>query len=93
VLTQLGYRFVAEVRKQRTIYRLDKKGFHVEVCQDEVCELGRFVELEIAAVAELLEAAQAVLRDIAAGLGLSANERRSYLELLLERRAGAGQAS
>ena len=86
LLTHLGYRPVAVVRKKRHTYRLEVDGFPLEVCLDEVEELGRFAELEILAPPERLEAARAVLLKTAARFGLAASERRSYLELLLASR-------
>ena len=50
--------------------------------------VGRFAELEIQAPEEQLDAARTVLLQTAAELGLSASERRSYLELLLAARGG-----
>jgi adenylate cyclase class 2 len=88
VLTHLGFRFVAVVRKQRRLYRLEREGFAVEVCLDEADGLGRFAEVEIRAPEEQLEPARAVLLRTAAALGLAGEERRSYLELLLNRQAG-----
>jgi adenylate cyclase class 2 len=87
ILQHLGYRFVAQVRKQRTIYDLDRDGFHLEICLDNVGEVGQFAELEIIAPEEQIEPAKAVLRDVAAGLKLTTSERRSYLEMLLEGRS------
>jgi adenylate cyclase class 2 len=86
LLTHLGYRPTAVVRKQRAVYHLKRGGFGLELCLDEVEELGCFVELEILAPEEQLDKARAVLLETAAHLGLSASERRSYLELLLEKR-------
>jgi adenylate cyclase class 2 len=83
LLTHLGYRPTAVVRKRRTVYHLTRDGFAMEVCLDEVEGLGRFAELEILASEEQLETARAALLDTAGQLGLSASERRSYLELLL----------
>jgi adenylate cyclase class 2 len=85
LLTHLGYRPVAVVRKRRRVYHLQRGGFPVEICLDEVDRLGQFAELEVQAPKEQLEAARAVLQQLAAELGLTANERRSYLELLLAR--------
>src|SRR5437764_734661 len=65
-------------------------GFEVEVCLDDVPEVGRFVELEIQAPEEQLDAARTVLLNVAAELGLSVSERRSYLELLLLSRGERG---
>ena len=81
----LGYRPVAEVRKQRRVFHLERAGFAVELCLDEVAGLGCFVEAEILADEDALENARGVLLQIAAELGLGASERRSYLELLLAR--------
>jgi len=86
LLTNLGYRPVETVRKDRTIYHLDRKGFALEICLDSVHGVGTFVELEIMAAAEALEAAKAVLHEVAGELGLGDSERRSYLELLLAKR-------
>lgn len=88
LLTLLGYRPVAVVRKRRRAFHLERGGFALEVTLDDVDEVGRFAELEIQAPEEQVDAARRVLLETAAELGLSANERRSYLELLLARRAG-----
>jgi adenylate cyclase class 2 len=88
ILTHLGYRFVAVVRKRRRVYHLEREGFPVQVCLDEVDGLGRFAEVEIMAPEEQLEAGKAALLRAAAALGLSEEERRSYLELLLARQSG-----
>jgi adenylate cyclase class IV len=47
--------------------------------------VGRFAELETAADPAGAEAAKAALASLAQRLGLAANERRSYLELVLSR--------
>lgn len=91
LLRHLGYRPVAIVRKRRRIYHLEREGFSLEVCLDEVEEVGRFVELEIQAPENQLGAARNVLMQIATELGLANSERRSYLELLLEKRSVAGK--
>jgi adenylate cyclase class 2 len=86
LLTHLGYRAVAVVRKQRRTYHLDRAPFSLEICLDEVEEVGRFAELEIVAPEERFEEARDVLLCLAAELGLTTSERRSYLELLLTAR-------
>ena len=88
LLTSLGYRPVAVVRKRRREYRLARGGFDLTVCLDEVDELGRFAEVEIVAPEERKGEAQAVLAETAAALGLdpAAVERRSYLTMLLAAR-------
>lgn len=91
LLTSLGFRAVATVCKRRTGYHLRRAGFDMEICLDEVAEVGRFVELEILAPEEKLEQARAVLQDVARFLGLRNTEWRSYLELLLAARTVSGQ--
>src|SRR5207244_11626361 len=67
VLTHLGYRPVAVVRKERVVYHCDREGYAVEITLDDVAEVGRFVEAEIQAPeAELIKARDVVLRVIAA---------------------------
>ena len=83
----LGYRPVAEVRKQRRVFHLRRAGFDLELCLDQVAELGSFVEVEILADEPALDKARGVLMQTAEELGLSGSERKSYLELLLARRA------
>jgi adenylate cyclase, class 2 len=87
LLVCLGYRPVAAVSKDRRIYVLKRDGFTLEVCLDRVAEVGEFVELEIQAPEEQLNAARQVLLQVAAELELRDSERRSYLELLLTTRA------
>jgi adenylate cyclase class 2 len=86
LLMHLGYRPVAVVRKQRRVAHLARGGFQMEVCLDNVAEVGRFLEIEIMAPAEALEQARGVLLKTAAELGLARQERRSYLEMLLAQR-------
>jgi adenylate cyclase class 2 len=83
ILTHLGYRPVAVVRKRRRILHLEWASFPLEVCLDEVEGLGAFVELEILTPEDRLEEARAVILRLAAEFGLTDSERRSYLELLL----------
>jgi adenylate cyclase class 2 len=85
LLTHLGYRAVATVRKRRLVCHLSRDGFKVEVCLDDVEGVGEFVELEIVADDAALPAARSVLLQTAAALGLKNSERRSYLEMLLTR--------
>lgn len=86
LLKHLGYRAVAVVRKRRRIYHLDRDGFPVEVCLDEVEGVGSFAEVEIRTTeARLAEARDAVIK-FASELGLSGSERRSYLEMYLTNR-------
>lgn len=90
LLTALGYRPVRVVSKQRHLYHIRRSPFAIEICLDEVQGLGSFVELEILAAAERLDEARSVLLALAADLGLQDSERRSYLQLLLEKEKTAG---
>ena len=85
LLHYLGYRPVAVVRKRRRIAHIKRKGYDLDICLDEIDELGRFAEVEILAPEEGLEVARAVLLETAAELGLSRVEQRSYLTMLLAR--------
>jgi adenylate cyclase class 2 len=89
VLKHLGYRPTAVVRKRRSVYHLKREGFDLEVCLDDVQQVGRFVELEIQAPEEALEQGRSALMQTAAELGLTTSERRSYLEMLLSKTAGS----
>ena len=86
LVTHLGYRPVAVVRKRRVPYHFHRDGFALEVCCDEVDELGRFVEVEIVAPPEERTRAEQVLEAVASELGLAQPEPRAYLQMLLARR-------
>src|SRR5437588_10504651 len=47
LVQHLGYRPVAVVRKERTIYHCRRGGYEVEVTLDTLQGLGRFVEVEM----------------------------------------------
>ncbi len=84
LLLALGYRPVMTVRKKRRVYRFQREGFEMQACFDNVEQVGEFVELEIVVEESQYEAAKTVLLTAAAELGLTAQERRSYLGLLVE---------
>jgi adenylate cyclase class 2 len=86
LLETLGFRPVAEVRKSRRKAFVSWQSRRVEVSLDAVEKVGTFVELELMAGAEEVAAARAAIAALAGQLGLTEGERRSYLELLLERR-------
>jgi adenylate cyclase class 2 len=88
-LTHLGYRPTATLRKQRAIHHLDHAGFGIEICRDDVDGVGSFVELETLADEGQEEAAKAAIQSLARQLGLTNSERRSYLEMFLERAPSA----
>ncbi len=89
LLEVLGFRGVAEVRKSRRKALVTWQDRQVEVSLDAVEGLGTFVELELMADAQQMAAAKACIAGLAAELGLRESERRSYLELLLERKPRA----
>lgn len=93
LLVSLGFHVVAEVSKDRTVFSIDRGSLAVEIAIDTVAGLGAFVELELLAEEAGLDAARDCLRDLARELGLTASERRSYLELLLEGRGGEAGGS
>ncbi len=86
LLEALGFTPIAEVRKTRRKAHVARQDRRVEVSLDEVEGLGTFVELELVTSLEDVAAAKACIAALAAQLGLSDSERRSYLELLLDRR-------
>src|SRR5262249_25074987 len=83
LLTHLGYRAVAVVRKRRQCFHFDRGAFAMQACLDDVDKIGRFVEVEIVAAEEMKNQAQEALLQVTAELGLRSVERRSYLEMLL----------
>lgn len=87
LLTHLGYRPVAVIQKKRTTGRLAYHGFPIEVSLDQVDGLGLYMELEVAASDRQVDEARRAVQDLAARLGLTQSERRSYLELGLEKRS------
>jgi len=86
LLGALGFRVVAEVRKTRRRAEVVHEGRTAEATLDQVDDLGDFVELELVAEQDGLDAARACLASLAESLGLKRSERRSYLELLMARR-------
>lgn len=84
LLVVLGFLRVFEVRKQRREADVIWQGERVHIALDDVSGLGQFVELEISAAAEHLEAAKARLASLAKFLDLHDSERRGYLDLILD---------
>jgi adenylate cyclase class 2 len=85
VFVALGFRPVRVVEKRRRLAELAWEGSCIEVALDQIDGLGDFVELETTAAEGQLEAARECLASLAKYLELGKPERRSYLELLLER--------
>jgi adenylate cyclase class 2 len=83
ILEQLGCKIVTTVRKIRTMYSYN--GF--TICHDEVDGLGNFIEIEKILESDIeldntVEAMREIIKDL---FGLERFERRSYMELLLEK--------
>ena len=85
LLRALGFTPVAEVHKLRRKAHVSWQGRRIEVSLDEVERIGTFIELELVVEEGDLESAKACVASLADALDLSGGERRSYLELLLER--------
>jgi adenylate cyclase class 2 len=85
LLLALGFRSVAEVRKLRRQGHQRHGDFDVEFVLDEVDHVGTYCEIELQAHESELDAAKKTLGELAMQLALGTPERRSYLELLLER--------
>jgi adenylate cyclase class 2 len=83
VLTILGFRSVATVKKQRRSYELKRGDWLITIALDEVEQLGSYLEIELVTDAAQLAAAQQTVINLAAELGLLEPERRSYLRMLL----------
>lgn len=79
VLERLGFRPVVRIAKRRTVYELE--GVHF--CLDRVAGLSDFVEMEWQG--EDLHEGKERIMGLKKKLGLVGNERRSYLELLMEK--------
>lgn len=79
ILHKLGFKEVARVRKKREYYVFDD----IEISLDRVEGLGGFVEFELRGGS--VSTGKKRIFSLARELGLEGGERRSYLELLLER--------
>lgn len=84
----LGFAPLAVVRKHRRKVFVQWQECRVEVSLDRIDSLGEFVELELIADEAGMETAKSRIAALADRLGLTRNERRSYLELLLEQSQG-----
>lgn len=87
ILRNLSFTPTSIVRKQRRTGILEREGLSIEIALDDVRKVGTFVELEIAVSDDAqADTAKAALANLAAELGLTDSERRSYLELVLASR-------
>jgi adenylate cyclase class 2 len=85
VLVALGFRPTASVSKQRRATHLTYRQREFEVLLDDVDDVGLFAEIETIATEAELPTARESLLALANELGLGESERRSYLEMVLER--------
>jgi adenylate cyclase class 2 len=85
LLSVLGFRPVATVRKSRRKFHVLYAGREVEGAMDDVDGVGTFVELELGADETALDQTRRIICELAAELELGPTERRSYLEMLLMR--------
>jgi adenylate cyclase class 2 len=85
LLMALGYRPAGTIRKQRRTGHLNYSGIPVEICLDQVDGVGTYVELETIVPDQELDSARRQIQALAQKLGLANSERRSYLELWLEK--------
>jgi adenylate cyclase class 2 len=85
ILTLLGFVESGTVRKRREQFELVQDGLTIEITIDHVAGLGDYVELEAPASSGDIDMVRSKIIDLAAQLGLSGSERRSYLELLVEK--------
>jgi adenylate cyclase class 2 len=85
LLAGLGFREVRCVAKTRHPAHVHWQNWEVEISIDAVDQLGTFVEVEIITDETQWELAKSCALSLAAHLGLTNSERRSYLQLLLEK--------
>jgi adenylate cyclase class 2 len=91
LLTLLGFAPVRGVAKVRARYDLTWEGRDLELAVDAVDGLGSFLEIESMAHDHDRDAARDVILRLADKLGLKNAERRSYLQLLIQKEAdGSG---
>ncbi|NJE09931.1 class IV adenylate cyclase [Thermococcus sp. MAR1] len=90
ILRNLGFEEVLTIEKTREKYYVDK-GIIIDL--DDVNGLGKFIEIEaLADREEVVEETVMLLREILESLGVEKFERRSYLELMLEKEVEHGEA-
>jgi adenylate cyclase class 2 len=85
ILTHLRYRATGVVRKSRRIARFRRDGLELQASLDEVEGVGRYAEVETMAEEARFAGAKGAVLASAAELGMTQPERRSYLQLMLER--------
>lgn len=85
MLTLLGFQESLSVKKTRRVFHLDWQDREVEVLLDDVEGLGQYAEIETIALEGDQDAAKECVLTLAKKLGLEESERRSYLQMLIEK--------
>lgn len=89
VLLALGFDTAGYVCKRREVVAIQVAGYDGHLCLDRVDGLPEpYAELEILCAEHDRKNATQCLMELAQALGLSASERRSYLDLVGQRRVG-----
>ncbi len=88
----LGYRPTATVRKVRQIYAVNWHSRVLQICLDEIEQLGKFVEVELLVEESERETARETIEEFASEFGLNVVEPRSYLRMVLEAAQAMAQA-
>ena len=83
IFTELGFRSVRKVCKNRTPWSLTWNGRTFELALDRVPAVGTFLEIELVVDESGRDEARQAILDLAGRLSLTQAERRSYLELVL----------
>lgn len=84
LLGLMGFRATAVVAKRRASATLDWNDTRYEVCWDEVEGLGTFLEVELVVDDAAADEARRRILVLERALGLSTDERRSYLAMVLQ---------
>lgn len=87
LLTALSFETVAAVCKTRRVFEYSFEDRAVQICLDQVDDLGEFVELELMSEQETRETLDCLKR-LSCELSLIEIESKTYLELLLGERSG-----
>lgn len=87
MLTLLGFRSVARVKKTRTPWKMEWESRQFELAFDMVPSIGAFLEIELVVDESGRDAARDAILSLAKRLSLSNSEQRSYLELVLSQRS------
>jgi adenylate cyclase class 2 len=83
LLVVLGFQPIMTIHKFRRKAEFQWECYPIEVSLDEIDQLGSFIELETTSDLKHLERAKKALESLALALKLDRQERRSYLELML----------